>query len=514
MRPTISRFGTALALAAVFALAGCGSLPPLAGRTTTHALADTADTPLAQAVAPRAAQHPGKTGVIAFPDGRAALAARVWLARNATKSMDVQTFVWDAKGTGALLYEEMLKAADRGVRVRLLIDDANSQGLDSVQTLLASHPNIELRLYNPYVSRGSRGLGILGDFTRLNHRMHNKSFTVDNQVAIVGGRNLADEYFEAGEALSFADLDVLSAGAVVHSVSNEFDLYWNSESAYPAKLILDKSAPVLTREMFQQRVNDWLGSPAGIGYVKAVEDLKLIPRVRDGELTFEWTTAQVVNDDPAKTLRPDTETDLQLVPKLAKVWNTATTQLDLISPYFVPGEQGTELLVALARRGVQVRVLTNSLAATDEASVHTGYARYRKRLLEGGVQLFEFRPDSATIRQHAHQIGSSAQAGLHAKSFAVDRKTIFVGSFNLDPRSARLNTEMGLLIDSPSMAQAMSKFLDGAAPGVAYQVRLDAEGHLQWLDGSATPLTSDPEVSAARSLWVRFLSHLPIEWLL
>ena len=340
---------------------------------------------------------------------------RVWLARNATKSIDVQTFVWDAKGTGALLYEEMLKAADRGVRVRLLIDDANSQGLDSVHALLAAHPNIELRLYNPYVSRGSRALGILGDFERLNHRMHNKSFTVDNQVTVVGGRNLADEYFEAGEALSFADLDVLSIGVVVHSVSNEFDLYWNSESAYPAKLILDPSAPVLTREMFQQRVNDWLDSPAGVEYVKAIEDLKLIPRVRDGELSFEWTTAQVVNDDPAKTLRPTTETDLQLVPKLAKVWNTATTQLDLISPYFVPGEKGTELLVALARRGVQVRVLTNSLAATDEASVHSGYARYRKRLLQGGVELFEFRPGSTTIREHSHQIGSSAQAGLHAK---------------------------------------------------------------------------------------------------
>jgi putative cardiolipin synthase len=242
--------------------------------------------------------------------------------------------------------------------------------------------------------------------------------------------------------------------------------------------------------------------------------LNLIQRVRDGELRFEWTTAQVVNDDPAKTLRPDTEVHLQLVPKLAKVWDTATTQLDLISPYFVPGEKGTELLVALARRGVRVRVLTNSLAATDEASVHTGYARYRKRLLQGGVELFEFRPDSMTIRKRSHQIGSSAQAGLHAKSFAVDRKIIFVGSFNLDPRSARLNTEMGLLIDSPSSGETMSKFFDSAVPGVAFQVKLDADGHLQWLDGSAAPLTSEPEVSATRSLWVRFLSWLPIEWLL
>ncbi|HMA09641.1 MAG TPA: phospholipase D family protein, partial [Ramlibacter sp.] len=483
MRPTVSRFGAALVLAAAFALTGCGSLPPLAGRTPSYALQDTADTPLGQAVAPRARQNPEKTGVIGFPDGRAALGLRVWLARNAAKSIDVQTFVWDATGTGALLYEEMLKAADRGVRVRLLVDDSNTQGLDSVDALLAAHPNIELRLYNPYVSRGSRMLGILGDFERLNHRMHNKSFTVDNQVTIVGGRNLADEYFEAGEALSFADLDVLSAGVVVPSVSNEFDLYWNSESAYPAKLILDPSAPVLTREMFKQRVNEWLGSPVGAGYVKAVEDLKLLQRVRDGELSFEWTTAQVVNDDPAKTLRPTSETDLQLVPRLAKVWNSATTQLDLISPYFVPGENGTELLVALVKRGVRVRVLTNSLAATDEASVHTGYARYRKRLLQGGVELFEFRPSSTTIREHAHQIGSSAQAGLHAKSFAVDRKTVFVGSFNLDPRSARLNTEMGLLIDSPSMAERLSRFLDGAAPGIAYQVRLDPEGHLQWLDG-------------------------------
>jgi putative cardiolipin synthase len=266
--------------------------------------------------------------------------------------------------------------------------------------------------------------------------------------------------------------------------------------------------------MFQQRVNEWLDSPSGVQYVKAIEDMKLLERLRSGDLSFEWTTAQVVNDDPAKTLRPETETDLQLVPKLAKVWETATTQLDLISPYFVPGDKGTELLVALARRGVHVRVLTNSLAATDEASVHTGYARYRKRLLQGGVELFEFRPDSATIRKHSHQIGSSAQAGLHAKSFAVDRKVIFVGSFNLDPRSARLNTEMGLLIDSPKLAPNLSTFLDSAVPGVAYQVKLDTKGELEWLDGSAAPLTSEPGVSAARSLWVRFLSHLPIEWLL
>lgn len=435
------------------------------------------------------------------------------MARAATRSIDIQTFVWHGDTTGSLMFDEMLRAADRGVRVRLLLDDANTQGLDPILALLDAQPNIELWLYNPFVGRRSRAAGYLGDFERLNHRMHNKSFNVDNQVAVVGGRNIADEYFEAGQDLSFADLDVFAVGDVVRSVSAEFDLYWSSASAYPARLIVDP-AQAMSREEFAQRVRESLDNPTAAAYKEAIARTPHIQRLLDRTLVLEWTSAQVVHDDPAKTLRPSTESELQLLPKLADVFGAATAELDLVSPYFVPGEAGTDLLAAMARRGVRVRVLTNSLASTDEASVHAGYARRRRPLLEAGVQLFEFRPGATEIRRHAAEIGSSSQAGLHAKTFAVDRRTIFVGSFNRDPRSSKLNTEMGLVIDSPALAGALSAAFDRASPALAYQVTLDADGRMRWLDGTATPLTSEPEVSLMRRLWVRILSWLPIEWLL
>ena len=215
MSPQRSSIASAWILAMAIGIAGCAPLPPLHGRTESYALQDTAATPLGQAIAPEAEQHPGLTGIEPITDGRVALGMRLAMLRAATRSLDIQTFIWHADSSGTLLYEEVLRAAERGVRVRLLLDDVNMQGLDPIFALLDAQPNIQLRLYNPFTSRGSRGLGFLGDFHRLNRRMHNKSFTVDNQVAIVGGRNIADEYFEAGEGLAFADIDVLVVGDAV-----------------------------------------------------------------------------------------------------------------------------------------------------------------------------------------------------------------------------------------------------------------------------------------------------------
>jgi len=238
-----SAFSGWLLLCAI-ALSGCGSLPSLASRTPSHALLDTASTPLGKGIAAEVARHPGLSGIEAVTDGRVAFGLRVALARAATRSIDVQTFIWHDDATGMLLYEEMMRAAERGVRVRLLLDDVNTTGMDPIFALLDAQPNIELRLYNPFVGRVSRTVGILGDFERLNRRMHNKSFTVDNQVTIVGGRNVANEYFEAGDDQSFADFDVMAVGAVVPQVSTEFDTYWNSASAYPARLIINREPAV------------------------------------------------------------------------------------------------------------------------------------------------------------------------------------------------------------------------------------------------------------------------------
>ena len=497
-----------------FALAGCAPLPLLEGnRTASHALQDTASTPLGRAIAPEAARHPGLTGVEPIGDGRVALGMRLALLRAATRSVDIQTFIWHDDHSGILLYEEVVRAAERGVRVRLLLDDVNAQGLDPMFALLDAQPNIELRLYNPFTSRGSRGLGFLGDFARLNRRMHNKSFTVDNQAAIVGGRNIADEYFEAGDGLSFADFDILAVGAAVAEISKQFDLYWNSASSYPARLIIDRQ-PAVGRAELAARAQAIHDSPNVRKYAEAVIRTSQAQALIGRTLQFEWTIARVVHDDPAKTLDPGEDDRLQLLPRLFQEFGEPVADFDLVSPYFVPGQQGTESLAAMSRRGVRVRVLTNSLAGTDEVSVHSGYAKRRKDLLHAGVQLLEIKPSAAPILQRGEEIGKHSTAGLHAKTFAVDHKKIFVGSFNFDPRSAKLNTEMGLVIESPSLARRLSAVLDNASPALAYRVTLEPDGSLRWHDGLGATLDDEPETGWARRLKVRIFSWLPIEWLL
>ncbi|MDM0070013.1 phospholipase D family protein [Variovorax sp. J31P207] len=494
-------------------LTGCAGLPPLQDRPDTHALAPSEQTPLGRAIMPQSRQHPGKTGVVAVQDGRVAFGARVALVRNAARSIDIQTFIWHDDAAGTLLYEEVLRAAERGVRVRILLDDANTtRSIDSILALLASQPNVEVRLYNPFVSRGSKALGFITDFSRVNHRMHNKSFTVDNLVAVVGGRNIADEYFETGDRTGLVDLDVIAIGAVVGQVSNEFDLFWNSASAYPAKLILAGVQPQ-ARDALAQRARAIREDPAAAKIVGAIANTEMVRNLMAGRLDTEWTTAAVINDDPSKTLDPPDLRGVELLPRLRAAFGRPTASLALISPYFVPGDPGTELLAELARSGVQVEVLTNSLAATDEMSVQSGYSKHRKALLRAGVQLYELRPEAAVITKRARETGRSSSAGLHAKTYAVDGRAIFVGSFNLDPRSAKLNTEMGLVIDSETMARNLAAVVQGSSPDLAYRLSLDDDGRILWHEGDRV-YTVDPETGAFKRTLVLIGSWLPIDWLL
>jgi putative cardiolipin synthase len=502
--------GSSLVVAAL--VTGCAGLPPLNDRPATYALQPSVDSPLVGAVPPAAQQHPGLSGFIPIDDGRVAFAARVSLALAATRSIDIQTFIWHPDATGTLLFEEVMRAAERGVRVRLLLDDLNTLGTDPTLALLASQPNIELRLYNPFVGRGSRTLGFLGDFTRLNHRMHNKSFTVDGAVTVVGGRNIADEYFEIGE-VGLVDLDVIAVGDAVQQVANEFDLFWNSPSAYPATMIIADVQPE-ERETLAKRAQAFRDSPFAAKYVEAIARTDVVQGLKSGTMRLEWTTARLVHDEPAKTLSSGEHSELLLLPRLEAAFGRPVRSLDLISPYFVPGPAGTEALSALAKRGVRVRVLTNSLAATDEKSVHAGYLRYREALLRAGVELFELRPEARSIERRAGEVGRGSKAGLHAKSYAVDGRAVFVGSFNLDPRSTRLNTEMGLVIDSPRMAAALSSAVEQAYPGLAYRVSIGANGAIQWEDGTGMVYDSDPETGWFERATVRFESWLPIEWML
>lgn len=515
----IGRRTAAWLLAALSALSvGCASLPPLEGRTATTAIEDTASTRLGRAVAPRLAANPGKTAIHPLVDPGGAFAARALLAAAAERSLDVQYYIWHGDQTGYLLFEALWQAAERGVRVRLLLDDNNTAGLDETIAALDAHPSLEVRLYNPVVHRGFRAVNFVTDFARVNRRMHNKSFTADNQVTIVGGRNVGNEYFGAGTGVVFEDLDVLVAGPVVGEVSQSFDRYWNSASAYPAAKFVGM-ATADGQAALKARFAATRAEPASVAYVDA---LKRTPTVRDllkGELPFEWADARLVQDDPAKTLDTSGRVDVLLLAELLRVAGRPEKSFDLISPYFVPGDDGTRLMAELARSGVTVRVLTNSLAATDVSAVHAGYAKRREELLRAGVKLFELKPSA--IRDRAPEkrtFGGSSSASLHAKTFALDGNRIFVGSFNFDPRSALLNTEMGVVLHSPALAGQLAAAFDTEVPRGAYEVRLAPDGNgLQWIE--RTPAgeriyDTEPETGVARRGTVWFLSILPIEWLL
>jgi putative cardiolipin synthase len=479
-------------------------------RPRTIALTNTADTHLGRALATAVKANPGNSGIHALRDGRDAFAARMQLADAAERSLDVQYYIWHADTTGALLTEALWKAADRGVRVRLLLDDNNTSRLDETIATLDAHRNIEVRLFNPYANRGFRLLELVTDFARLNRRMHNKSFTADNQATIVGGRNVGDEYFGANSRVQFADLDVLAVGAVVDAVSADFDAYWNSAPAYPAAELIGP-APAGRAERMREAWAKLHASAAAIPHIEVPATTPLVRELLDGELPLEWVPARLVSDDPAKVLHPPERSDLHLAPRLSSQLGNPAHEIDVISPYFVPTEEGTAAMVAIAARGVKVRVLTNSLAATDVTPVHAGYARYRKRLLRGGVRLFELKPGARAKSADRRRRGGS-DASLHAKTFAADRSRVFVGSYNLDPRSVRLNTEMGLVLDSPRLAARVSETFDREMAGNAYEVRL-RDGGLEWIDGDERH-ASEPNTSAQKRLWVALLSILPIEWLL
>jgi cardiolipin synthase C len=508
-----------LSLLCLVWLASCASLPPPAERPASTALTDTADTRLGRSVAPLVAAHPGRSGIHGMPDPYDAFATRVVLAAAAQKSIDAQYFIWHDDQVGMLLFEALSKAADRGVRVRLLLDDGGTTGIDSTLATLDAHPNIELRLYNPFSWRGSRAVGYLGDFTRLNKRMHNKSFTADNQATVVGGRNIANECFGAEGAIGFADLDVLAVGPVVQQVSKEFDLYWNSPSAYAAAGFVGPAAPDGAAQL-QARFAAAHAEPLAMQYLEAVRKAAILSDLLKQQLPLEWTTAQVLYDSPAKTLDRSQRTDVLLFPALMERLGRPQKSFDIVSPYFVPGDEGTVLLAELARRGVKVRVLTNSLASSDESVVHAGYMKRRRDLLLAGVTLYELKPaaNKQALRVKG-RFGAGKVAGLHAKTYAVDGERIFVGSFNFDLRSARLNTEMGVVIDSRIGAQELAELFDQDIAALAYEVRLAPQGEgLIWIErgdsGEERRHDVDPETQWSKRFGVGFLSGLPIDWLL
>lgn len=492
-------------------------LPSIGVREPSYADLDTADTRIGQALAPAIANHPGKSGIHALFDARAAFAARALLARAAERTLDVQYYIWRNDLTGTLLFEELRTAADRGVRVRLLLDDHSVTNLDETLAMLDAHPKIEVRLFNPYVIRRPRIVNFLTNAFRLNRRMHNKSFTADSQITIVGGRNIGDEYFGATNGVLFSDLDVAAVGAIVPEVSKDFDRYWNSDAAYPLEMILPKVVPSRLIEL-EEKAKRVLQSPEAVAYREALIETRIVQELLKRELSYEWATTRLVSDDPAKVFGRAPR-KAHLSPQLQKIIGAPERELALVSAYFVPGKAGVEAFTEMAARGIDVKILTNSLEATDVAAVQSGYAKRRAALLEGGVRLFELGRNGASSGPTSGPWGSSGSS-LHAKTFAVDRERLFVGSFNFDPRSNHLNTELGFVIESPALAAQMSDRFRDPVPRNAYEVLLE-EGELVWLErrqGSDGEEMIRHRTEPGTSWWqragVELLSWLPIEWLL
>lgn len=382
----------------------------------------TIETRLGASALPLVRAHPGKSGVVPLADGREAFAARVLLADAAERTLDVQSYIWHDDMSGNLLFEALRRAADRGVRVRLLLDDNNAAGLDPALSALDAHPSFEVRLFNPFPHRRWRVLDYAMDFARINRRMHNKCFTADNQVTIVGGRNVGDEYFGAADEILFVDLDVLVIGPAVNDVSRDFERYWTSESAYPVGRILPPASPA-TLSSVAATAARIERDPAAVAYRHALARQPFVRELLAGTLPFEWATATMVSDDPAKVLGRAPR-EAMLWHRLRALLGAPTRELTLISPYFVPGASGVDYFAGLAKAGVKVMVFTNSLEATDVAAVHAGYARRRKPLLKAGIALFNEAHVGATQRQSPGQAArASGQLGLQPLESA--RQDIF-----------------------------------------------------------------------------------------
>ena len=511
----------AMLLAALAVLLGAAHLvfrpPTLEGREVSEAVAASTSTRLGRLALLPPAERSGSSGVRALLDGPDAFAARIALIGAAEAALDVQYYIWQRDATGLILLDELRRAADRGVRVRLLLDDNGISGLDPDLAALDALPNFEVRLFNPFILRRPKALGYAFDFVRLNRRMHNKSLTADGAVSILGGRNIGDIYFAFGEGVHYVDTDVIVAGQAAAEVGADFDRYWASRSAHPAERILAEPDDGALAHLVAD-AGAAAASPEGVLYAERLRQSHVVRDIVSGAVAFEWTRVTLVSDDPAKGLGEAADDDL-LFPQLMALLTRPGRSVDLVSAYFVPGRRFTTSLADLARSGTRVRVLTNSQDATDVMLVHSAYVKYRPELLRSGVELYELKPAFVSeAEQDLNDLSASSRASLHSKTMAVDGRRIFIGSFNFDPRSLHLNTEMGVLIESPRMAAGLARAFAEAFPAASYRPRLVDDGGLLWeevtADGSLVLHEAEPGSGPLDGLLIWVLGLLPIEWLL
>jgi putative cardiolipin synthase len=517
----------AVVFIALAALMGCSSLRTDYVKHPSAAKPPATGTPSANYVHAEVGQHPQESGFRLLTISNNALMSRIALADHAKSSIDLQYYIYKNDQTGRLVTQHLLMAADRGVRVRILLDDLSLSDAIDMLDALDTHPNIQIRLFNPFHTREpsflSKTTQFIFDADRLNRRMHNKSYIVDNNVAIVGGRNIGDDYFDASANTNFRDLDLLAIGPVVADASRAFDDYWNCDAAFPLTAFKGKRDSHYTLDQLRVDLARDARAFAESDYAQATLD-----KLPDGRASADrpgdwfWGTATFVADQPEKIETDKDVPALRIGPQVKAMIDQSKQELLLISPYFVPGESGTKYLTGLVAQGVTVKVLTNSLASTDEPVVASGYARYRRPLLEGGVDLYELRP-AAGAKQPATSGGKSSGISLHAKGIVVDQHWVFLGSMNMDDRSKLLNTEMGVIVDCPELAEAVQQFFaTGTDPANAYHVVLTGKdashsGKLQWQDtdnGKPNTFSHDPDATMTRRFEVMLLKPLPLDGML
>lgn len=501
------RGGAAAAVLTLAIASGCSLYDVRHPRSESHALGVRGSTRLAGLFEPMAAKHPGESGINYIRSARVALVGRLAMVDLAEQSLDLQYYIWDPDISGGLLGERVVRAAERGVRVRLLLDDVSVVDRDSRLARLTGHPNIEVRAFNPFRDR-NRWSDLFRDPSRVNRRSHNKIFLADNAMAIVGGRNIADHYFGVHGESNYRDLDAIAVGPVVRDISSIFDVFWNSKFSVPYGAFVDEEP---TPEDAAKRIAELRAAvaanpmpyPIDEDVTALVADLQ---RIRD-ELV--WASVRVLYDDPAKA----EDTDVRgIVGELAALASNAEREVLIENSYFVPREPMVRIIAALTARGVRVRILTNSMASNDVAAVVAGYKKYRTRLLEAGAEIYELRPDSV-MRQQWSLLSTKSRSGLHTKAMVVDRRHVVIGSYNLDPRSADINSELALLADSPAFGARVGAFFDeGVSPEQSFRVTL-VNGSPRWttvVGGREVVYTTDPETSWWQRFVVGAIGLLPI----
>ena len=509
----------AFSLLIMIFLAGCATTEKQVLRTPSMALEHPELTSAHQFIQSDLEEHPGKSGFVLLNSGERAFTARNAMTQIAEKTLDVQYYIWDSDITGSILINQLIKAANRGVHVRLLIDDVQSGGRDFGLAKLDAINNFEVRLFNPFENRNFRVFEFIANMSELNHRMHNKAFIMDNTFAIIGGRNIGNQYFGVSSEMNFRDLDILATGPIVKDISKSFDLFWNSEWSIPIQAISKKQPSPKDVKKGLQNLQKYIDSHKEFPYPIHRTREEIYQRMNATKDRLIWADAEILYDDPTKKI--DSNTGYQgILPHLKKIVEDTQDEILIESAYYIAGPNGAKRALELHKKGLKIRILTNSMATNDVAAAFVFYEKYREGLIESGVELHELRPDLNSQRKVWSLLANKSSASLHTKVIVFDRSKTFIGSFNLDPRSVDLNTEVGLLIDSPELAEQVIAYMDiGTKPSESYRLELekddkDDEGKLVWVseqDGKEIREYSDPKSGFWRPVTAWFISLFPIE---